>query len=111
MKVNPKYLVPLTILVSALGYFVDIYDILLFSIVRQASLTSLGVAPEQSLDVGLSILNWQVGGLILGGILWGAIGDQLHAALVGAGYNLRLILNYLRIFLAQILVAIVGEAS
>ncbi len=76
MKVNPKYLVPLTILVSALGYFVDIYDILLFSIVRQASLTSLGVAPEQSLDVGLSILNCQVGGLILGGILWGAIGDK-----------------------------------
>ena len=76
MKVNPKYLVPLTILVSALGYFVDIYDILLFSIVRQSSLTSLGVAPEQSLDVGLSILNWQVGGLILGGILWGAIGDK-----------------------------------
>ena len=76
MKVNPKYLVPLTILVSALGYFVDIYDILLFSIVRQSSLASLGVSPEQSLDVGLSILNWQVGGLILGGILWGAIGDK-----------------------------------
>ena len=76
MKVNPKYLVPLTILVSALGYFVDIYDILLFSIVRQSSLTTLGVAPEESLAVGLSILNWQVGGLILGGILWGAIGDK-----------------------------------
>jgi MFS family permease len=76
MKVNPNYLVPLTILVSALGYFVDIYDILLFSIVRQSSLATLGVAPEQSLDVGLSILNWQVGGLILGGILWGAIGDK-----------------------------------
>ena len=76
MKVNPKYLVPLTILVSALGYFVDIYDILLFSIVRQSSLATLGVAPEESLAVGLSILNWQVGGLILGGILWGAIGDK-----------------------------------
>jgi MFS family permease len=76
MKVNPKYLVPLTILVSALGYFVDIYDILLFSIVRQSSLATLGVAPEESLAVGLSILNWQVGGLIVGGILWGAIGDK-----------------------------------
>ena len=76
MKVNPKYLIPLTILVSALGYFVDIYDILLFSIVRQSSLATLGVAPEESLAVGLSILNWQVGGLILGGILWGAIGDK-----------------------------------
>jgi MFS family permease len=76
MKINPKYLVTLTILVSALGYFVDIYDILLFSIVRQSSLTTLGVAPEESLAVGLSILNWQVGGLILGGILWGAIGDK-----------------------------------
>lgn len=76
MKVYPKYLVPLTILVSALGYFVDIYDILLFSIVRQSSLATLGVAPEESLAVGLSILNWQVGGLILGGILWGAIGDK-----------------------------------
>lgn len=76
MKFNPRLIVPITILVSALGYFVDIYDILLFSIVRQPSLTTLGVPAEQSLDVGLSILNWQVGGLLLGGLLWGYIGDK-----------------------------------
>ncbi|MDB4933007.1 MAG: transporter [Myxococcaceae bacterium] len=65
-----------TVLIGALGYFVDIYDLLLFSIVRTKSLTDLGVAPSESLTVGLSLLSWQMWGLLLGGLLWGVIGDK-----------------------------------
>lgn len=65
-----------TVLIGALGYFVDIYDLLLFSIVRTKSLTDLGVAPSQSLTVGLSLLSWQMWGLLLGGLIWGVIGDK-----------------------------------
>jgi putative MFS transporter len=65
-----------TVLIGALGYFVDIYDLLLFSIVRTKSLTDLGVAPAESLTVGLALLSWQMWGLLLGGLLWGVIGDK-----------------------------------
>lgn len=61
--------------VAALGYFVDIYDLLLFSIVRVPSLQELGVA--NSFDSGLVIINVQMIGLMLGGILWGILGDRL----------------------------------
>jgi len=64
------------VLVSALGYFVDIYDLLLFSIVRQKSLADLGVPPAQALDAGVILLNWQMFGLLLGGVLWGVLGDK-----------------------------------
>lgn len=62
--------------VAALGYFVDIYDILLFSVVRVASLQSLGIPDDQLLSVGLQLLNWQMFGLLLGGVLWGVLGDK-----------------------------------
>ena len=61
--------------VAALGYFVDIYDLLLFSIVRKTSLEDLGI--QNINDVGLLILNTQMFGLLLGGILWGILGDKL----------------------------------
>src|SRR6056300_951032 len=61
--------------VAALGYFVDIYDLLLFSIIRIPSLTDLGVADLS--EVGLLILNTQMFGLLLGGIIWGVLGDKL----------------------------------
>ncbi len=61
--------------VAALGYFVDIYDLLLFSIVRVPSLDDLGVA--DSFESGLLIINVQMLGLMLGGILWGVLGDRL----------------------------------
>lgn len=64
------------VLVGALGYFVDIYDLLLFSIVRRASLLDLGVAEADLLDVGGDLLNWQMAGLLLGGIAWGVLGDK-----------------------------------
>src|SRR6478752_9484422 len=66
----------LPVLVAALGYFVDIYDLLLFSIVRVPSLTALGLNAEQISRIGTNILNWQMGGLLLGGILWGVLGDK-----------------------------------
>src|SRR5438874_9537813 len=65
-----------TVIVGSLGYFVDIYDLLLFSIVRQPSLASLGVPQAQLLSVGVAMLNWQMGGLLVGGILWGVLGDK-----------------------------------
>lgn len=66
----------LVVLVAALGYFVDIYDLLLFGIVRTASLRDIGVAPENMLDSSVLLLNAQMGGLLLGGILWGVLGDR-----------------------------------
>ena len=61
--------------VAALGYFVDIYDLLLFSIIRIPSLTDLGV--DDVGEIGMLILNTQMFGLLLGGILWGVLGDKL----------------------------------
>jgi MFS transporter, putative metabolite:H+ symporter len=69
-------LVWLSILVAALGYFVDIYDLLLFSIVRVNSLKSLGLQGESVMSTGLMLLNMQMFGLLLGGIFWGILGDK-----------------------------------
>ncbi|MBI1223925.1 MAG: MFS transporter [Bacteroidetes bacterium] len=66
-----------TILVAALGYFVDIYDLLLFSIIRVESLKAIGITDSQALqNMGLSLLNWQMLGMLLGGIAWGIYGDK-----------------------------------
>jgi MFS transporter, putative metabolite:H+ symporter len=66
----------LAILVAALGYFVDVYDLLIFSIVRIASLKSLGLAGEALTSAGILLLNLQLAGMLLGGILWGVAGDR-----------------------------------
>lgn len=68
--------VALAILVAALGYFVDIYDLILFSIVRVTSLRSLGVPEDQILSQGVLLLNMQMGGMLVGGIIWGVLGDK-----------------------------------
>lgn len=70
-----KRTVIFTVVISALGYFVDIYDLLLFGIVRKPSLLALGVPEDQLLDVGLRLLNFQMAGMLVGGILWGVVGD------------------------------------
>lgn len=72
---NRKNIV-LLVLVAALGYFVDIYDLLLFSIVRVESLKDIGVAAADSRRMGEYVINTQMAGLLLGGILWGVIGDK-----------------------------------
>src|SRR3954469_14842514 len=66
----------LAVLVAALGYFVDIYDLLLFSIIRIPSLKSFGLNDDQIAKEGLFIINIQMIGLLLGGILWGVLGDK-----------------------------------
>jgi putative MFS transporter len=66
----------LAVLVAALGYFVDIYDLLLFGIVRRPSLIDLGVPKEHLLDTGVFLDNMQMGAMLLGGILWGVLGDK-----------------------------------
>ncbi|MFI5138968.1 MAG: MFS transporter [Sphingobacteriales bacterium] len=65
------------VLVASLGYFVDIYDLLIFSIVRKASLLDIGVKAADILPKGVFIINVQMFGLLLGGILWGVLGDKL----------------------------------
>lgn len=65
-----------TVVVSALGYFVDIYDLVLFSIVRVASLRDLGVSDDQLLPQGVFLINMQMFGMLLGGIFWGVLGDK-----------------------------------
>ena len=66
----------MTVIVAALGYFVDIYDLLLFAIIRVESLQSLGLTPEQIKIDGEAILQWQMVGLLLGGIIAGVIADK-----------------------------------
>ncbi|MCX8020330.1 MAG: MFS transporter [Chitinophagaceae bacterium] len=69
-------LLSIPVIVAALGYFVDIYDLLLFSITRVPSLRSLGLSEEEVLKQGEAILMWQMAGLLLGGIIWGVMGDK-----------------------------------
>jgi MFS family permease len=75
-KTTTQHLFSIPVIVAALGYFVDIYDLLLFGIVRVPSLKDLGLTPEEISSVGKNILNWQMGGLLVGGILWGIFGDK-----------------------------------
>ncbi|MBI4405281.1 MAG: MFS transporter [Deltaproteobacteria bacterium] len=65
------------VLVGSLGYFVDIYDLVLFSVVRVQSLTELGVSPADQLSVGVMLLNWQMTGMLAGGVIWGVLGDRV----------------------------------
>ncbi len=67
----------MTIVVAALGYFVDIFDLLMFSIVRVQSLKDLGVPDDQILETGIFLINTQMAGLLVGGILWGIWGDKM----------------------------------
>jgi len=69
-------LLSLPVLVGALGFFVDIFDLLLFSIIRKPSLQSLGLSPDQVLHSGELIISVQMIGLTVGGIAWGIMGDK-----------------------------------
>lgn len=79
-KISPSQPIKIlnaAVIVAALGYFVDIYDLLLFGFVRVKSLTDLGFSGQELTDKGLSLQNWQMGGMLIGGILWGVLGDKL----------------------------------
>jgi putative MFS transporter len=66
----------LAVIVSALGFFVDVYDLLLFGIIRKPSLHDLGLSDDQILSQGELIISVQMIGLLVGGILWGILGDK-----------------------------------
>lgn len=74
-KAHPLF--NLAVIVGALGYFVDIYDLLLFSIIRIPSLKGLGLSADEIKLKGGDVLNIQMYGLLLGGIIWGVLGDKL----------------------------------
>lgn len=64
------------VMVAALGYFVDIYDLILFGIVKDPSLKDLGVPPDEMFETGSYLLNMQMIGMLVGGIIWGVLGDK-----------------------------------
>jgi MFS transporter, putative metabolite:H+ symporter len=74
--VSLRHIFTMPVIVAALGYFVDIYDLVLFSIVRVPSLKSLGLTGRDLTDYGVFILNMQMAGMLLGGIIWGVLGDR-----------------------------------
>ena len=76
MHKQSKSVFNVTVLVAALGYFVDIYDLLLFNIVRVSSLTSLGLSEEAVNKSGEFIISIQMLGLLIGGIIWGIMADK-----------------------------------
>ena len=72
-----KYgILSLPVIVAALGYFVDIYDLLLFTIVKKPSMIGVGATDATILADSTRVINWQMVGLLLGGILWGVLGDK-----------------------------------
>ena len=75
-KSDLQYLFSMPVIVAALGYFVDIYDLQLFGIVRIPSLQSLGLNKTEVDTIGTDIINIQMIGLLIGGILWGTLGDK-----------------------------------
>jgi putative MFS transporter len=85
------------VIVAALGYFVDVVDLWLFSNFRVASLRDLGLPAEEVTTTGAYLLNCQQAGLLLGGLLWGVMGDRRGRASVMFGsillYSIGNILN------------------
>lgn len=76
-KQDLKLVFSVPVIVAALGYFVDIYDLLLFSIVRRPSLIALGIPESDLLSQGEFLLQVQMTGLLVGGLIWGIMGDKL----------------------------------
>lgn len=69
-------LLSIPVIVAALGYFVDIYDLLLFGMIRNNSLLSMGLTGDEAVKTGLDIMSVQMYGMLAGGILWGVMGDK-----------------------------------
>lgn len=76
LQKNNHSIFNIAVIVAALGYFVDIYDLLLFGIIRLPSLQSLGLSLDEAKITGENILIWQMVGLLIGGIIWGIMGDK-----------------------------------
>lgn len=92
-----------TVLVAALGYFVDIYDLILFGIVRVQSLQALGLQGDELMRSGLMLLNMQMAGMLIGGIFWGILGDKKGRLSVLFGSILMYsVANFLNAFVTSI---------
>lgn len=76
MEQRNRSIFSLAVIVASLGYFVDIYDLVLFGIIRVSSLSGLGLSPDQIREKGLLLINVQMAGMLIGGILWGVLGDK-----------------------------------
>ena len=85
------------LILSSLGYFVDILDLFLFSVLRRTSLLAIGVSESELLSQGMFLLNTQMAGLIVGSFVWGALGDRKGRVKVLYGsillYSLATLLN------------------
>lgn len=71
-----RQLLQLPVMVAALGYLVDMYDLFLFNVVRVPSLKDLGIQGDQLFEEGATLLNVQMAGMLIGGIIWGVMGDK-----------------------------------
>ncbi len=77
MKQNQSIaILSIPVLVAALGYFVDIYDLLLFGMIRNNSLLSMGLTGDEAVKTGLQIMSVQMYGMLIGGVIWGVMGDK-----------------------------------
>ena len=76
LETKPSSIFNAAVIVAALGYFVDIYDLLLFGIVRTDSLKDLGIVGDAIRNQGEYLISMQMGGMLFGGILWGILGDK-----------------------------------
>lgn len=75
-RIFPKEVLTLPVIVAALGYFIDVYDIWIFGANRVASLTDIGVPADEIFDTGVLLLNMQMAGLFIGGFVFGILGDK-----------------------------------
>jgi len=78
MTTNQKHysIFALPVIVGALGFFVDVYDLLLFSVTRIQTLKDLGLPEKELVGTGENLISIQMIGLLVGGIIWGVIGDK-----------------------------------
>jgi putative MFS transporter len=75
-KATTNNIFNIIVIVAALGYFVDIYDLILFSIVRVKSLEAFGLFGADNQAAGIRLINTQMAGMLIGGIIWGVLGDK-----------------------------------
>lgn len=98
-----KQVLTLPVIVIAMGYFVDIYDLILFGVVRVESLTELGLDKEGITYWGSIILNAQMAGMLIGGILWGVLGDKRgRLSVLFASIILYSVANLLNAFVTNV---------
>lgn len=93
------------VVIAALGYFVDIYDLILFNVVKEASLTAIGITGDAYKTYEIALFNWQMIGMLIGGLIWGILGDKKGRISVLFGsilmYSLANILNGLVVNIDQ----------